>query len=483
MKKKIFISYRRDSAEDFARDISQKLADRGCDVFYDHDSLQTENDEFAKRISAEIESTDYFLLIISETTFDERIFRDNSTKIQDYVKYEIEQALEQEKTIIPILIHGVSFPTNVPTEIEKLQHYTALEVRQAYYTQSIKLLYKRLRMSYVSKKRLATIYAGIALLIFGAGLTLLFQYIYNKVPLLEPPTIISHTDREEIHSGRHTIKIQWEPVYYADAYSYTIQCLNGAPEQNEFGVIIGESITDDTSFCLSASELEQGKWYRISVKATAISEDYSDSAWTHLYLYCRYSINIIYPKEEQISCEQDLIVQWDKVPNAIGYTYRVFQSVENPEDPKDYRHRIIAEGTTEETLFLISNELLEESYWYVISLEAITTSPSDMVGISWDFQAVYIPQIISHTYEERTGYIVVYVDTPLDAIYGVSLYANGEYLYDVEWEQKVKVDCITYYGKVVVNRGDKVHFSIYINDDKGLKMDQTAVRWTYYPNQ
>ena len=481
MKKKIFISYRRDSAEDFARDISQRLVDRGCDVFYDHDSLQKENDEFAKRISSEIESSDYFLLIISETTFDERIFRDNSAKIQDYVKYEISQALKKKKTIIPILIHGVCFPTNIPTEIETIQNYTALEVRQAYYKQSMKLLYDRLKLHYVSKRWLITFLISAIFLIFGSGFTLLLQHIDTDVPMLDPPTIISHTDREEIRLGRHTIKIQWEPVYFADAYLYTIQRLQGTPEQHELGVIIGESITNDTSFNISASDLEQGNWYRISVKATATSEDHSDSAWTYLYLYCEYSINIVSPREERISFEQDLMVQWDKVPNAIGYKYRVYKSMEDPEDSKDYRDHIIVEGTTEQTSFLISEELLEESYWYVIVLETITKSTSDMIGISWGFQAVYIPEIISHTYKKYDNGITVYIDTPLDAIYGVSLYANGEYLCDVEWKQKVKTDCITYYGRVPVNGSDNIDYTIYINDEKQQKIDQTAVWWTYYP--
>lgn len=481
MKKKIFISYRRDSAEDFARDISQRLIDRGCDVFYDHDSLQKENDEFAKRISFEIESSDYFLLIISETTFDERIFRDNSAKIQDYVKYEINQALKKKKTIIPVLIHGVSFPTNIPIEIETIQNYTALEVRQAYYKQSMKLLYDRLKLHYVSKKWFVTFLISTILLMLGSCFTLFFQYIDTNVPMLEPPTIISHADRDEISSGRHNIQIQWEPVYFADSYSYIIQCLNGTPEQEKFGVIMGEAITEGTSFNISASNLEQGKWYRISIKATATSKDYSDSMWTHLYLYCRYSINIISPREEQISFEQDLMVQWDKVPNAIGYKYRVYQSEENPDESKDYGHHIVAEGTTEQTSFLISKELLEESYWYVIYLETITKSPSNIIGTSMDFQAVYIPKIISYTYEEYDDYIIVDVDTPLDAIYGVSLYANGEYLYGIEWKQRVKADCITYYGQVPISGSDKIEYTIYINDEDQWKIDSTAVWWTYYP--
>lgn len=155
--KKVFISYRRDSAEDFARDISQKLSDRGCKVFYDHDALQTENEVFWKRISEEVKNSDYFLLIISETTFDERILRDNSPTIQDYVKFEIGQALECGIPIIPILIHGCAFPTDLPQEIKNVMDYTALEVKQAYYKESMKVLFERLKLPSGNRKRLTTI--------------------------------------------------------------------------------------------------------------------------------------------------------------------------------------------------------------------------------------------------------------------------------------------------------------------------------------
>lgn len=91
----VFISYRRDDSVDWARNIYFDLKNHDFDVFFDIESLK--NGRFRERILDEIKARTHFLLLLKPTSLDRCVDQD------DWLTLEIEQALKNNRNIIPIL--------------------------------------------------------------------------------------------------------------------------------------------------------------------------------------------------------------------------------------------------------------------------------------------------------------------------------------------------------------------------------------------
>jgi carbon monoxide dehydrogenase subunit G len=130
----IFISYRRDDASYPAGWLHDRLAShfgRG-QVFKDVDSIQY-GDDFVERITAAVGVCEVMLAVIGSRWLtvmdtDGRRRLDNPT---DYVRLEIEAALERDVRIIPVLVEGAKMPSaaELPTSLEKLTRRHALTLR------------------------------------------------------------------------------------------------------------------------------------------------------------------------------------------------------------------------------------------------------------------------------------------------------------------------------------------------------------------
>ncbi len=118
--KKVFISYRRDNGIDIAARVRDYFSSKGFDVFLDITSMQL--GKFDKQLIQHINTSDYFILILTEHALDRCADND------DWLRKEIECALSNERTtIIPFLLPQFKFPQELPKSIEKIKYYQGIE--------------------------------------------------------------------------------------------------------------------------------------------------------------------------------------------------------------------------------------------------------------------------------------------------------------------------------------------------------------------
>lgn len=116
----VFISYRRKDGSYPAMFIYHDLIDAGYSVFYDVANIR--NGEFPKLIKENIKSCTDFLLIVTESTFSEKIFEEN-----DWVHQEIKLAIKLKKNIVPIFIGESIIPDNLPKDIAKMSNFNGIK--------------------------------------------------------------------------------------------------------------------------------------------------------------------------------------------------------------------------------------------------------------------------------------------------------------------------------------------------------------------
>ncbi len=115
----VFISYRRKDGSYPTMFLYHDLIEAGYNVFYDVANIR--NGEFPKLIEENLISCTDFLLVVTESTFSEKIFDEN-----DWVHKEIKLALELNKNIVPIFVGGTIIPDNIPEDISKVCDYNGV---------------------------------------------------------------------------------------------------------------------------------------------------------------------------------------------------------------------------------------------------------------------------------------------------------------------------------------------------------------------
>jgi pterin-4a-carbinolamine dehydratase len=149
MQPSIFISYRReDSAAEAGRLRTTLLGQFGDEaVFMDTSSIQP-GAKWGSQISSALESARAVLVIVgpdwirvSDQWGGRRIEEE-----EDLVRKEIEQALNQDKEVIPVLVREALVPPTrkLPRSISALFDRQAIEIRTSYWDHDIKLLQSRL---------------------------------------------------------------------------------------------------------------------------------------------------------------------------------------------------------------------------------------------------------------------------------------------------------------------------------------------------
>jgi len=108
----IFISYRRSGGKELARSIKSELERRGYRVFLDFDELK--DGIFDRRIMDAIDSSPIFMIILSPHALDRCKDKD------DWVRKEIEYALERKRHFIPVNpdLKFDGFPTELPDALK-----------------------------------------------------------------------------------------------------------------------------------------------------------------------------------------------------------------------------------------------------------------------------------------------------------------------------------------------------------------------------
>lgn len=110
--KDIFISYRRDGGEFLASLLYQRLNSDGYSVFLDVESLRS--GKFNEQLYQVIEACTDFLLILPPKGLDRCVHPD------DWVRLEIERAVDLGKNIVPVMMRGFTWPETLPEKLRDL---------------------------------------------------------------------------------------------------------------------------------------------------------------------------------------------------------------------------------------------------------------------------------------------------------------------------------------------------------------------------
>jgi hypothetical protein len=147
---KIFISYRRDDAEEAAGRLSDHLVDQyGSDnIFMDVDGIDSGQD-FRKAIDAILTKCDVLLGVIGKNWLD---CKDETGKRRlddpsDFVRLEIGNALKRDIPVIPVRVQGAYLPKadQLPDELKDFAFRNASELTHERWNSDVQLLTEKLR--------------------------------------------------------------------------------------------------------------------------------------------------------------------------------------------------------------------------------------------------------------------------------------------------------------------------------------------------
>jgi hypothetical protein len=143
IEKTVFISYRRTDVYT-ALAVYENLKNQDYDVFFDYRSISS--GDFEQIINSNIRARAHFLLILTPKTLD------RCSEPGDWLRREIEFAIEEKRNIIPLFFKGFRF--DVPSVSEKLtgklkniNRYNGLNVHEDYFDEAM----YRLRTQYLNE--------------------------------------------------------------------------------------------------------------------------------------------------------------------------------------------------------------------------------------------------------------------------------------------------------------------------------------------
>ncbi len=124
IEKTVFISYRR-ANKYIALAIYQDLRDHNFDVFFDYESINS--GDYEQIIIENIHSRAHFIIILTPSALD------RCNEPGDWVRREIEAAIDAKRNIVPIMMEGFNFSNlNIDKyltgKLELLKKYQALEI-------------------------------------------------------------------------------------------------------------------------------------------------------------------------------------------------------------------------------------------------------------------------------------------------------------------------------------------------------------------
>ena len=139
IEKTVFISYRRTNFP-WALSIYQDLTFHGYDVFFDYQSIDSGN--FEKVIIENIKARAHFIIILTPSALE------NCKKTGDWLRREIETAIDEKRNIVPIMLEGFDFGSPAVKEaligkLACLSSYNGLPVPEAYALEAMDRLRER----------------------------------------------------------------------------------------------------------------------------------------------------------------------------------------------------------------------------------------------------------------------------------------------------------------------------------------------------
>ena len=137
-KQTVFISYRRSVASFIARAIFMDLREHGYDAFMDVESI--DSGQFDSIILNQIAARTHFVLILTPGSA-ERFANEG-----DWLRREVEHAMELKRNIVPVLAYGFTFATNeqyFTGKLADLPRYNALTVPHEFFDPAMEKLRTR----------------------------------------------------------------------------------------------------------------------------------------------------------------------------------------------------------------------------------------------------------------------------------------------------------------------------------------------------
>ena len=125
----IFISYRRDGGFEMARLLYDRLHDMGLNVFFDLEELRS--GKFNVKLFSAIDESANFLLVLPKDSLDRCKSED------DWLRIEIEYAIAKKKNIVPLMMNGFTWPSDLPETLKGLHLYNAVQMSREYLDASI----------------------------------------------------------------------------------------------------------------------------------------------------------------------------------------------------------------------------------------------------------------------------------------------------------------------------------------------------------
>jgi hypothetical protein len=142
--KKVFLSYRRKHNKYVARSVYQYLKGEGYDVFMDIESI--DSGQFSPVILGQIEARPHFLVVLTPGSLK------STTDPGDWLRREIEHAMEKDRNIVPIVAEGFTFedeekglPENkkFPRKLSRLKTFNWLDLPDNYFEDAMRRLTDR----------------------------------------------------------------------------------------------------------------------------------------------------------------------------------------------------------------------------------------------------------------------------------------------------------------------------------------------------
>jgi len=128
----VFISYRRDGGADLARLVYEKLRGKGLSVFFDMEELRA--GVFDEKLYDAIEASRNVAVILPAGALD-RCSDDG-----DWLRLEIEYALESGKNLVPVMMPAFQWPDSGPSTMASFSKFNGVVWSHVYFDASLKKL-------------------------------------------------------------------------------------------------------------------------------------------------------------------------------------------------------------------------------------------------------------------------------------------------------------------------------------------------------
>ena len=121
----IFISYRREGGDILAMLLYTRLKEDGYEPFLDIETLRS--GKFNSQLYERIAECKDFICVLPPNALD------RCKNADDWVRLEVAKALELDVNIVPVMMRGFEFPSDMPADIAELKYYNGITSSREYF--------------------------------------------------------------------------------------------------------------------------------------------------------------------------------------------------------------------------------------------------------------------------------------------------------------------------------------------------------------